>query len=598
MPAVRVEVDLAGGWSTLHANRFWTDITEYVLPSRGISITHGRGAGDPLEIANENTLSLVLDNRDGRFTAGYAQGAYYPAIKVGLPIRVVAKPYGQAEVVRFTGYVDSWPVEWDGTDASATAPIVAVSRLARMGRDAALGDFVTDSYLEDAPWALYPLSGRRDVTDQRGKLGFVGDGDKPTFDVEPGIRYSGRRAAEFSQGRALWKSSGALPSGDLTAEIAVRCDSEDRGTMFAFYTGTDPAADPVYYCRIKPNGHVEIGAETTSPPSAWTLESTDSIADGLWHHVAVVYTGAETWLYIDGAFDVSTTDQFRFGTGFAIGGPNEDKNPVYTDRAITADMAFFAIHDADLSSARVLAHGTLITGLQDGETTAERIANIAAFGGVDAGEQDIDAGATLAVSGQTFGQDNALAMLRVVEATEGGVLYDGRDGSLVYKALASRFAATEGFIFDMAAQEVRDWRPTVDRSVLMNIVTVRNQELDFYGRAEDQASIDTYGPHARDLATLHATRSAAATRATFLVDSYAEPSVRVPEVEVEVVAFEPPDQAQVLALDVSDLVRVTNLPRQAGEQSTDFFVEGYTETISAHSWQLTLNVSPAAPFQS
>lgn len=65
----------------------WTDITAYVDTQVGISISnHGRGDED--DDIQPTELSLVLDNRDGRFTPENTTSPYYPNVKTGKRIRV------------------------------------------------------------------------------------------------------------------------------------------------------------------------------------------------------------------------------------------------------------------------------------------------------------------------------------------------------------------------------------------------------------------------------------------------------------------------------------------------------------------------------
>ena len=126
MPDVKVEIAFNAGWATPAASRTWTDVSAYVDLEKLITITWGRS--DERSTADPNQCTLTLDNRDGRFTAGNAGGAYYPNVKVNRPIRVKADPVDGSETVRFLRYVNGWPTEWsDGTDATAYAPISASS---------------------------------------------------------------------------------------------------------------------------------------------------------------------------------------------------------------------------------------------------------------------------------------------------------------------------------------------------------------------------------------------------------------------------------------------------------------------------------------
>jgi hypothetical protein len=81
----RVVVEAAFGQALPTAST-WTDITNYVDMATGLSIS--RGASDELSQAQPGTLTVRLDNSDGRFTPGRASSPYYPNVKRNTPIRV------------------------------------------------------------------------------------------------------------------------------------------------------------------------------------------------------------------------------------------------------------------------------------------------------------------------------------------------------------------------------------------------------------------------------------------------------------------------------------------------------------------------------
>ena len=80
-------------------------------PNRGITISHGRQ--DEFGVAEANRLALTLDNSDGRFTPEKTSGAYYPDVKIGRPIRVTSTN-NAVTIPGSSGYVDEWPVAWNG----------------------------------------------------------------------------------------------------------------------------------------------------------------------------------------------------------------------------------------------------------------------------------------------------------------------------------------------------------------------------------------------------------------------------------------------------------------------------------------------------
>lgn len=104
LPNVKVE---AGFGSTMFtASPAWTDISEYVRSApthRGRSSLDGR--------FDAGTATLILDNRDGRFNPDNTAGAYYPNVKIGVPIRIT-HTVDVTTYPLFYGSARSWPVSY------------------------------------------------------------------------------------------------------------------------------------------------------------------------------------------------------------------------------------------------------------------------------------------------------------------------------------------------------------------------------------------------------------------------------------------------------------------------------------------------------
>jgi hypothetical protein len=82
----------------------WTDITPFVKIGGGGSISITRGAADELADTQAGTMSLPLDNSDGRFTPGLATSPYYPNVKRNCPIRVITTVLGGINYLTQPGF--------------------------------------------------------------------------------------------------------------------------------------------------------------------------------------------------------------------------------------------------------------------------------------------------------------------------------------------------------------------------------------------------------------------------------------------------------------------------------------------------------------
>jgi hypothetical protein len=103
---VTLTVEVAFASNPLTESPTWTDVSAY---ARGMVIKWGRT--HELDTMSASTLSITLDNSDGRFDPTYATGAYYPNVKPMKQIRVRAT-HNAVTYDLFRGFVESWPMVW------------------------------------------------------------------------------------------------------------------------------------------------------------------------------------------------------------------------------------------------------------------------------------------------------------------------------------------------------------------------------------------------------------------------------------------------------------------------------------------------------
>jgi hypothetical protein len=107
----------------------WTDITQYVRLRNPVTIS-GMGRADWTSTLQAATLTLTLDNRDGRFTPKLAAGAYFPNITRNTQIRVSVNATSVTGVgctlplnanTGFEANVTNWTAESGATIAQSAA---------------------------------------------------------------------------------------------------------------------------------------------------------------------------------------------------------------------------------------------------------------------------------------------------------------------------------------------------------------------------------------------------------------------------------------------------------------------------------------------
>lgn len=101
-----VTVNVAFATTPFALTPVYTDITDWVM-----GFATKRGRSDELQAYSAGTLSLTLDNQDGRFDPTNASSPYWPNV---VPMRLVQVKavWSATTYVIFTGYVDGWPLTW------------------------------------------------------------------------------------------------------------------------------------------------------------------------------------------------------------------------------------------------------------------------------------------------------------------------------------------------------------------------------------------------------------------------------------------------------------------------------------------------------
>jgi hypothetical protein len=589
MPDVQVEIAFGSTWSTPAASRVWTDVSAYVELDQTIVINYGRS--DESSVPEPNRVTLTLENSDGRFTAELPSGAYYPDVKIGVPIRVTATPVGQAASVRFVGFVEEWPLEWDGGTTTSWVKIVAYSRMARIGASTPLRGNVKEQYLEasnvTAYWPLddpqgsltaAPLYGTTTLTTSSIASQFTGvtlrlPGDPSVTGLSSGYNYGMTSPdASFSLSQA---------GGDIVGECFV---SNHGGSvaesvwLFGFTTSA---------------GYLVVFAEADNVPMKYGSGATNSSTKPLGvdpTHVAVVLSrsgGNNTAsLYINGALvhsvtaaETSLTATRLFLSASRESSASRDSDVVISHLMLSRDTAGIA--------ERARAG---LTGFA-GESAGARITRLARWAGIGATEVSVDSGKTVGAL-DTNGVP-AVEAMRAVASADGGILFDAADGTLTFRSSASRYhSAAAALTLSAALHQIeKDFAPKLDRSTLVNEALVTSPGGT--ASARDGASIAAYG-YARSTPSVPSgTLADAAALAAWIVSLYGEPAARVPRLTFDLLTLSAADQTDAFTLAIGSLVGVTGLPSQAASASFDFFVEGYTETIGPESYWFALNVSPS-----
>lgn len=589
MPEVVVQIAWDGGFRIPMADWTWTDVSDYVELTEGINISWGRG--DERSTADANTLSLTLDNSDGRFTAARITSPHYPNVVLYKPIRVLATPVDGTEMALFTGYVTSWPVEWEDTDAYAKATITASSRLARLGLNARWRSIVEETILADSPLVYYPLGDPEGSTlaadvSGNGAQPLTMDGDLALpviFGQSTGPGTDDLTAATFQDGaRLTGPASSSLPEFTVEAfALANEAPKKLEPIVVLVVGGVTLAA------AFNTDGTVDVRRNTPGTTSTSVAVSPTSLADGTTHHLAVTVTsGGTVTLYVDGAsVDSGAISALSGAATLDVGG-----TPEYVGRLIGV-VAHVAVYDSVLSSTRIAAHADSGSSAWANESTDARFVRYAEIAGIPAAEVSAETGSTTVGHIDTTGTQ-IVDMLRMLEATEAGVMFDDRDGTLTLHSRSHRYGATSVVTLDMAKHEVEaDYKPVLDASTLVNDITVTGVTS---AHLTNEQSIEANGVATAALTTASESSDEPLNLAGWALHQFAEPRARVSTLTVDALAQvgKTITCADVMAVTLGDKVTVANHPQQASMSITDYFVEGGTFSIAPESLRITWNVTP------
>ncbi len=443
-----------------YLNGVATDITRYVLvPPRGGQINSARGRQTELAQMDPSRMSLVLENRDGRFTPGNPSSPYYPYWRQGVRM-VWTETLGAITFTHFDGSLEIPEVQlnYQAADPTINDALLAVSTvdtLTRLDRArrfiSTLAEFIVDA--GGTTLVVYlPMNEPVGPTFSDPRQSFsLSESSNYLFG---GIPVAGHALVDYGSATALpadeltgavydplvdasgafvkWgQHDGSLPTPlivDAGKSVAIACWVNFRHTFTDIVRLLGLTGPAGCYMQFGVDGtagtwtaSVEDFTGLVGPTTgkaynvdAWRLvalrltESTGVVE--FWHHGAAPETST-----IAGA----TTAQF---TGIQI-----------TGQASVAMMAVQVYYGAGAyTRAQHLAQVAAgFSGLER-QTTGERIRTVARYAGVSASALDhIDDGSTVMQRASLAGKTPLAAMQEAADA-ERGRLFTAGDGSIVF----------------------------------------------------------------------------------------------------------------------------------------------------------------------
>lgn len=651
LPSLTVEFGFGQSIGTTRGSVTWTGVTVYARAADGLSFSRGRTAvGQP---PSAGTLSVSLANSDGRFTPGLTSGPYGTGVVTRIPVRVVANIDTDADgddldVTR--EYSDEYSDEYGGAGATAydvwygfvtdidwnagsevRVSVQAADILATAGK-ITCKPWLTGRHLAQDPDFYWPLTDAVGATSVKPAAGAVtlaveSSGDPSagsiafgvTSDASPDVEIE--LVAAFTPTTSGLKRASALLTSPATV-IAISAwfrtgtiGSPDRivfaahPTMSTFDPGVvDVDHEPCPIILVEGstgNLCVEDGTfdATVTPGSERSTWAT--VTPNQWVHVFVLRdNAASTWatryrVWVDGVEKtlVSSTGTPNTWAAWPSGARRQVSvggSPYITGSGFDGQIGHVAIFDNPADPA------ALATALADNGTTQPTAASrMSALDDVTAQPATIaswvsaDATADAIVSAQPTGGRSLLDVAQDVATVERGNLIATRDGYLRLQSSRSRLSTTIALTLDARTDVLAfDGAFGVDDADAVDEVTVTRQPSgDTYtglrvgGTSLESTTLEVWTP-----SVVHA-QAVADGVANYPVDLPKAPGITVSMSRMDKAGF----AGAVLALELGDLIRVTNLPSSAPSTTVDLVVEGIDHATGTGDWTVTFGTAPAGP---
>lgn len=515
--------------------------------------------------------------------------------------------------IQFTGFVDQWPVRWnDPGMAQAFAPITASGQLQRLARTQPLKSL------------LYML-----LSSATTAVGYWSMEDGSTSTSFASGLPSGRPGTFSGMSLAADPAvlgSEPLPTFSSTGSIAFQIPSYTfSGTWAVAWVMKIPASS------ISGPAQVLSWITPSSTVARWQLTLTPGAPDTLRLDGFLAAGGTVSGTAVN-AVDSSSGAELTNGRQLSIqvnavqNGGNVDVNwTVYfaaddgsgassigraDSFAGTTGRVGYIYHDAvtgfgggghtigHLGLAGDVGYGPAGRGALGGagDSTETRFEDLLNTQGITPFFGDLvrSTGTTSQLMGPQQTGD-ILSQLRIVEATELGVMYDGKQGFVHLLPRTMRYNRPVDLTLNFAAGQVGPpFEPSDDDYLLRNDQTVTNVGGST-ARSTDPASIALQGVYADSVQVSTYYSADLQGHADWRKNLGTTSGLRYPSITLDLTRNSAALVNAWCDTDIGSRIQVTNVP--AGElppENLDLILDGYTEVITSSIWKATLNCSPGS----
>jgi hypothetical protein len=612
-PAARKVVEMAFGADLTDitgAGWTWYDVTDDVRHGETVAVTQGRA--DNVTQTPTARCAYSLNNAAGNYTPLNPIGIYYPTVTLNTPVRQRFTLDGVTWYTRYQGYVEAMPPRYDTSAKVKIVPVTALGMLNRIaGRKKPLRSplfrAITAIALVGGLTALWALEDGSSssvgacAVSGVASMAVGGDPNTVTFGATsdlPGsaavvnVGYHGTLSADLHTqplsgylGVRLWFKVDPGTEAQIASQPLV-LTLAGAGTSTAIqvnFNGT-MVGSSVRVDLISPG----------SPGDGLTLDTWTNINvnpfDGAWHEMFLEYAesggGVNGTLYVDGVSGatgtVASTTLNPVSKALLTANLGPTSVDSYSMLALGTDPAAVPLYTAGLGYA--------------GETADARLTRLC-------GEEGIDltlAGTSTTTMGPQ-GIDTLLNVLRECEATDHGVLYDGFGPGIGYQCRSVRYDAATALTLDMGAspeQVAPPFEPAFDKQGVHNlyVVTRKGGSSATYEKVAGPRGTAAIGVEDTTATVNTDSDGPLYEHAGWLTNLETIGGYRYPTLSPNLMAV-PSLAADLLAAGaIGYRVTVNNPASNTVDyppDSVELFAEGWTETTSASTWDVTANCSRA-----
>lgn len=600
-------VDLTHPVVEIFVHSAWTDISSYVRWAEGVKISRGRS--DEASRLQPGRCTLVLDNRDGRFSERFPTGPYFGQIGRNTPIRVwVAE--GEIRRYRFAGEVTGWPQRWDSTGTDTRVEISAsgiMQRLQQPGIATRSTLYRGLTLLDREPiayWSCEDTSGASQLAS--GLPGRVA----MTFTGSPTLSsYSGFDASE---------SLPLVKSSIWRGQVREYTETDEAQVRFLLHIPDDGLTDNAIIMRVRTSGTASIWHITYTTASSGGLHVVVGDQDGTTISTGSTLTGYDgkdlrisLEMTQDGADLDYSLDIHEAGTSSSVGtGSTISSTTFGSISSVVVDhrqevddaaVGHISVHDAILSLDDLIDE----MNAYDGETAGRRIQRLCEEEGVSlipVGDLDDTEAMGVQAAGTLTG------LIEECVDADLGILFEPT--SIVgvgYRTRKDLYNQAVKVALDYSAGELFDaLKPDGDDKDIVNRQTVARDDGSSAtvelasGALSVQPPPNGVYPYPDRKTVNVQTDDQLADEAGWRVRLGTEDVDRYPKVTVYLansrIAADTGLVANVLGAELGDRVTIDNLVTQASVNTVEQLIQGSEETIRNPEHDVTFVCSPGGPY--